>query len=706
MRIIATIGAIICMVLALCWKMLPAPDRLEAVPAVQGGCAPTSSPFLQADASVQGAISYCESGDSSTGILVLNIPAGTLDRFELVVAGYVDGENVKLRLHPADDSSAAMSLNQTAAERWSPVTLNIPDQWKRIDLTATVEDRGQAHTQWAGVGLLPLKPPTASRGLAIGLLSLVVVLALLARHLQSPRDRPSILDRGPTGLALLATFLIGYHLYSGDIAGVWVHPDESIPIKVMEAMHARGDLDTDFAKADLPVFADFRYNFSGYILAAYASAEIISPKAFASERSLLKHLLNVSRWSAAATLVLCLLLLLRHTNPVYAVIGTALVAIVPQLYQDAHYARLESLSTLLTTLIFALATLKPDRIRHQHMLMATIGLLAGILTTIKFTYVIFLLFCVISAIPMLPRSHGIGARVKPLVLHGVWSALGFVAGFCIASPSIIADLPGFVAGIQALNNQYGGGHPPHGFPSPSMSKQVGLIAGYYSATIGLPLLALHIVGYARNLLAPAKYALGGVLAITLLGFLFQEVFFERNFSPFLPGFILIAVIGLANVEHWLLPLLPERRWALPALRSVLALVLVLCGWTSFSVTSRLAPHFSAESLSALGRAHSRTLNGIVQDVGAVRVKQIGFPEVVASTFPEPAPECVLYEGISYNDGWSEKYYRQLEQRGFHLVKRMASDFDEVPVSTLNVYHSPTELLYLDPAQCHGKGSLP
>ncbi|GAB3048141.1 hypothetical protein [Stenotrophomonas tumulicola] len=704
MRIVTTIGAVVCIALALCWKLLPAHDGLESAAALQGGCPPSTSPYLQADANVKGAITYCEAGDAATGTLVMHIPAGTLDNFGLVVAGYVDGKDVSLNLQPTGGSSAAMSLQQRAAERWTPVALDIPDPWKGTDLTATLQDRGEQHAQWAGLGLVPLKQGAhADRGVAIALLCLAVVLALLARRARPASGPVGIINHMPMAVAMLATLLIGGHLYRGDIAGIWVHPDESIPVKVMEAMHGRGDLDTDFAKADLPVFADFRYNFSGYILAAYASAKVLSPDAFASEPALLKHLLDLSRWSAAATLVLCLLLLLRHTNALYAVIGTTLIAIVPQLYQDAHYARLESLSTLLATLVFALATLKPIRERNRHLLMAAIGLLAGMLTTIKFTYVIFLLFCIVSAMPMLPRSGDMAARVKPLLLHGLWSALGFVAGFCIASPSIVVDLAGFIAGIQALNNQYGGGHPPHGFPSPSMGKQVGLIAGYYSATIGLPLLVLHLAGYSRGVLAPAKYALGGVLGITLLAFLFQEVFFERNFGPFLPGFILVSVIGIVNIEHWLLHVLPERNWMLPALRLALAVALAFCGWTALSVTSRLAPHFSAESLSAMDRAHARKLDAYVHEFGAAGIKQIGFPDIMASTFPQPAGECELYQGIHYNDGWSKNYYHQLEQRGFRLVARMASDFDEVPVSTLNVYHSPTMLLYYAPAGCSREG---
>ncbi|HEL3196713.1 TPA: hypothetical protein UMF74_003380 [Stenotrophomonas maltophilia] len=706
MRIITIVAAIICIALALCWKLLPAQGAAESAAVFDGGCLPSSSPYLQANASVKGAITYCEIGDAATGTLVMRIPAGTLDSFDLVVAGYVDGKNVSLALQPVDDSSPAIHLQQAPAEQWTAAALQIPEPWKSIDLTATLQDRGNQHAQWGGVGLVPIRPAVhAHRSVAVALLCLALALALLARHAGAASNPSSTINRVSVATALLATVLIGGHLYRGDIAGIWVHPDESIPVKVMEGMHERGDLDTDFAKADLPIFADFRYNFSGYILAAYASAEVFSPESFSSEPALLKHLLDLSRWSAAATLALCLLLLLRHTNALYAAIGTALIAIVPQLYQDAHYARLESLSTLLATLVFALATLKPVRERHRHLLMAGIGLLAGVLTTIKFTYVIFLLFCIASAIPMLPRSGGVAMRIKALLVHGLWSALGFTAGFCIASPSIVVDLGGFIAGIQALNNQYGGGHPPHGFPSPSVEKQIGLIAGYYSATIGLPLLVLHLAGYARGLLAPAKYALGGVAGITLLAFLFQDVFFERNFSPFLPCFILISVAGMANIEHWMLRILPERNWIPAALRLLLAAVLAFCGWTALSVTSRLAPHFSAESLSTMDRDHARKLDGYVRDFGATGVRQIGFPDIMGSAFPQPAGECVLYQGIHYNDGWSESYYHQLEQRGFRLVARMASDFDEVPVSTLNVYHSPTMLLYYSPADCPREGAL-
>lgn len=123
MRIVTTIGAVVCIALALCWKLLPAHAGLESAAALQEGCPPSTSPYLHADANVKGALTYCEAGDAATG---------------------------------------------TAAERWTPVALDIPDPWERTNLTATLQDRGVQRAQWAGLRLVPLKQGAhADRGVAI-----------------------------------------------------------------------------------------------------------------------------------------------------------------------------------------------------------------------------------------------------------------------------------------------------------------------------------------------------------------------------------------------------------------------------------------------------------------------------------------------------------------------------------------------------------
>ncbi|WP_313142020.1 hypothetical protein [Stenotrophomonas sp.] len=703
MRMFATVAAAACLALALGWSLLPVPAPAAPVSTVDGGCSPSRSPYLQSAAAPGGAaISYCNGGDAATASLSLRIPAGTLERQDIVVAGYIDGTHVRMTLQPADASAAPILVQQTVGERWLPVAVEIPAAWKGQPLVATLDDEGRGFSQWAGMALSPKAQKRAAQGRTVpwALLVLAAVLALVARQASPPPERSGPRHALVMATLLVSTLLLGNQFYRGDIAGIWTHPDEEIPIKVMESMHAHGDLNTDFARADLPVFSEFRYNFSGYILAAYASARVFAPAAFNSPHDLLEHLLALSRWCSAATLALCLLVLLRHANALFAVVGTVLVALVPQLYQDAHYARLEPLSTLLATLAFALMTLSPQQERARIVLLAVLGGLAGALTTIKFTYVIYLLFCVVSALPMLPAEGPLLQRLRPLVRYGVVSALGFVAGFWVASPSIVADLPGFLAGIKALDNQYGGGHPPHGFIEPSLPKQVGLIASYYAATLGVPLVVLHLAGYARATLAPAKYAFGGVMFITLLAFLTQQVFFERNFSPFLPCFIIIAVVGLANIEHGL------KQWAglqpgkgATALRLLLAALLLASGWNAWSVTQRLAPHFSASALITSNQAQANAVRGAAARLGADRIEQITYPAILGLQLPAAQDGCVLYQGISYNDDWSARYYGQLEAAGLKLAARIGSDFDDLPINTLHTYHSSSTLLYYDPFRC-------
>jgi len=693
-----------CLLLALLlWIRPPVPGLAQGVAAPDGGCPASVSPFLRTGPDIhRAAISYCAEGDGTQGMIEMRLPADPAARPQLAVAGYIDGEAVRLRIAP-EEGGESLYVIQQAGEQWQPVNIRVPERWAGRALRVELEDRGTGLRQWAGIGLLREPGHLDATIMALLLASLLLGASALSSTAGDGTGTPCrrARVRRTVSLALLAASvaLLGARLYQGDVAGVWHHPDQAIPVKVMVAMHEHGDLDTDWARADLPEFHAFRYNFSGYIQAAYLTIKAVAPAAFDNELDLLQCLLEFSRWSAALTLALCFLLLLRKLGVGYALAGVLLVATSPQFLQDAHYARPEPWSTLLATVAFALACLAPRQRRGQYALLAALGMIAGLLTTVKFTYAVFTLYCVAVAWQPARQAPGLARQLQQLGMSGGVSLAGFVFGICLGSPAIVADLPGFLAGIQALDHQYGGGHPPFGPMTHGLVPQWHWITGYYLATLGLPLVVLHVLGYFRASLAPAKAGFLVIFAITFGAFLLQSVFFERNLTALVPAFMMVAVAGAANIERFVSARLQLQR---PLAHTLLHLacvgLLVLAGAWGMSVSVRLMPYFDRIQLQRLLDERTERLQGIAAGIAAVRTEVITFPRILANDFPSPSTYCVLFIGTSFNDEWSRRYYSQMDQ-SFIRIGRIASDFDDVPAGTLHTYHSPAYELFASRPEC-------
>jgi len=693
-----------CLLVALLlWIRPPVPGLPQGAGGPDGGCAASASPFLRTGTDIHhAAVTYCAGGDATRGSISLRLPADPAARPQLAVAGYIDGEAVRLRIAP-EDGGESLYVIQQAGEQWQPLNIRVPESWSGRPLRVELDDQGTGFRQWAGIGLLREPGHLDSTITALLLASLLLGVFALPPTTGDGTVMPcrKARVRRTASLVFLAASvaLLGARLYQGDVAGVWHHPDQAIPVKVMVAMHEHGDLNTDWARADLPEFHAFRYNFSGYIQAAYLAIHAVAPAAFDNELDLLHCLLEFSRWSAALTLVLCFLLLLRTLGAGYALAGVLLVATAPQFLQDAHYARPEPWSTLLATLAFALACLAPRQRRGQYALLAALGMIAGLLTTVKFTYAVFTLYCVAVAWQPARQAPGLARQLQQLGMSGGVSLAGFVFGICLGSPAIVADLPGFLAGIQALDHQYGGGHPPFGPMTHGLVAQWHWITGYYLATLGLPLVVLHVLGYFRASLAPAKAGFLAVFAITFGAFLVQSVFFERNLTALVPAFMMIAVAGAANIERFAAARLALQR---PLARRLLHLacvgLLVLAGAWGMSVSARLVPYFDRIQLQQMLDERTDRLQGIAAEMGAVRTEVITFPQVLGMDLPPPSTDCVLFIGTSFNDDWSRRYYSQMDQ-SFIRIGRIASDFDDVPTGTLHIYHSPAYELFATRPAC-------
>jgi hypothetical protein len=509
------------------------------------------------------------------------------------------------------------------------------------------------------------------------------------------------------GMVLLALSLLvaGNAVYRNKTTGLWQHPDQLIPLRVLQAMHAGDSLDTDWAKTSMPEhFREFRYNFSGYLLLARLATVPMGDAAYASDTSLSEALLRVSRVASALTLVLVFWILARTCGPLVGLAGAIAAMAIPQLLQDANYVRPEAVSTLLFTLGFGLACLRPRHRCGLWMLMLGLSGLAGFLASIKFTYAVAGLLVVPSALRLMADPdpmHGRGARTRMIALPIVILGAG-LAGFAAGAPGAIADPAGYLQGLQALRHQYGSGHPPHGRMQPGVLAQAAHIGHYYLAVLGVPMLLLHLAGYAGRALSPAKFVYGAIALLTIAGFLAQNVFFERNFSILLPAFVIVSALGAHNAMLVLTRRLPAFRGRRAALQAAAALLVVASALPAAGTTARLAPLFRREGITAF-REHveAREADARARS-GAATVLRIPYGDVHALRYPDAAT-CTLFVADTYADDWSRRYFEQLPMR-FVEVAQLPSLFAGIPTSTLHTYHSAHTVMFVDRNQCPRSGA--
>lgn len=713
------------LVLSLAVYLHRAPDSLvgiDAPPSTSGGCAPSSSPYLKQDRAVlTSAISFCAKGDADTGTVLLKIPANALAANRLVVAGYLDGRAVRLSIRRSGPSPP-ISIVVRAGEAWLDVTHRIPEAWRAEPMEARLDDFGTAHTQWGGIGLLGGRPADRSEPAPMLLLACFLFGMALLAPTAPPSSGTAAVSGGALGLAgprhwppmvigalvVLALGTAFYHTPSPRTNFTPPpHPDQIIPVKVMQSMRLRGDWDTDWGRADLPTrFLGFGYNFSGYILSSYLLIDNLSPRSINDDRLLAQRLRTLSCGYSALTLAICFLLLASQLNLGYAFAGTLAVSLIPQLVQDAHYVRPEALSTLLFTGCFALSAWRPRAPLLRWLTLAVVAGMCGFLASIKFTYAVAGIFAPVAALPLL-GENGIRTSKSP-TLFGIAALIvaAFLAGFAIGAPRAIANLPTYMQGVAALNQQYGGGHPPHMTMRGGTAGQAWLIWSYYTAVLGIPALLLHLVGYRGKRLAPSKFAYAAVLAFTVAGFLTQKVFFERNFSLLLPTFIVIAMLGIANVQEWVARFVPPRNSAgRIALAAIAAVLFVSVLYRSMPITLRLFRHFTPAGQAEVEHKRDGAVQASKESIGATRVEWLPYRQVHAGKYPEPGGECVLYGVFTYNDDWSALYLRRMPAR-LRVLGHVPSDFGSIPVSTLHIYHSPAIYLFADEQVCPASRTIP
>jgi hypothetical protein len=304
-----------------------------------------------------------------------------------------------------------------------------------------------------------------------------------------------------------------------------------------------------------------------------------------------------------------------------------------------------------------------------------------------------------AAFPLLDERGMRGTPTHRLFGIAVTVTTAFLTGFAMGAPHAILNLSAYLQGVAALKHQYGGGHPPHMAMRGGIAGQAWLISTYYAAVLGAPAVLLHVAGYGGNRLAPSKFAYVVILTFTMAGFLMQKVFFERNFSPLLPVFVFIAMLGISNMQRWAKPLAPATASARHiALAAIASMLFASTLYRSLPVTLKLSRHFTPTWQAETNQRRDAFVQGWKALVGAARVEWLPYGLIFRGKYPDKNTECVLYGFIAYNDDWSNRYVRRMPA-SLHVLDRLPSDFNGIPVSTLHAYHSPTIYLFADNRAC-------
>jgi hypothetical protein len=429
-----------------------------------------------------------------------------------------------------------------------------------------------------------------------------------------------------------------------NLSDVMLNIDELIPVKVSEAMAARGDLDPNWKFGDLPWFWNRdQYNFYFYNIVAHG-------------------VLTIGSWVGAAPLPA-----LRLANVVFQLfalgfaidalrrlgagtfgmaVGGALLTVAPGLVQDAGMARPESLIYLIAAVQVWILTLRLPEVKRALLF----GLLLGIGGAIKVTYALT------GSLLVVVWVLSWGERRRWL-LGAVAVAAGAALGFVAAAPHAYIGPGVFMRGLAALAETYNTGLPPHSLPQFDPVRQALWIAAYFLQLYGPVLLA----ALAAPLLLQGRprHVAIAVIVFALLVFIYfvgKPVFFERNFSHVLIPLLLIAGLAVTALRSF--------TWRVAA---AAALVLYMGYW---SVQIALATH----DRDAVARFEAAN--------GLAPTERLPFDTPPDRKVPERCDTVAL---IDHNDPWTADFLAQLEAEGFHPIARYRGRFSPLVTSTLHTY---------------------
>lgn len=487
-------------------------------------------------------------------------------------------------------------------------------------------------------------------------------------------------------IALGLVVIVGVALRLAYYDGPHAHPDEPITFEVVGHMRQSGDWDTNWANV-AKLDANYRYdqyNFSSYLYANFWFYRFVKvlpgTLAWRSEAGGFWVYRFLSVLLAALVLVPAWWIGRRLGGFAVGAGAVAFTSVSVLLVQDAHYARPEAFTTLLT--LVAVVLCWPRARLSASAVLAGAGVI-GLLIACK---VSMLALAWLPLVPVLACWRDGGARRYGLIAA---TPLGLAAGFALGAPGAVAHPAAFLNGVKYLTNQYGGLHPPH---SHMDGRPVAdLLGGYFVGTLGWPLLiaggiGLGVLAWRRRWAELAL--LGGPVVFFGAYFSTRSVFFERNLSHVLPLGLILAALGAVTLGRGIAARMRLQAWVpVGALLLGLAIPPARVTWSLLNEFSGANSRVRQEFLARVQAEHpgARLLDTALLGWDISRLAEL----FRTDTTP------VLLRATDYNDEWSETVPPQLMQRfEMRLIAEDPSHFANIPVCTLHTYHSTRARYYL------------
>ncbi|MBA3232243.1 MAG: phospholipid carrier-dependent glycosyltransferase [Acidobacteria bacterium] len=234
----------------------------------------------------------------------------------------------------------------------------------------------------------------------------------------------------------------------------------------------------------------------------------------------------------------------------HALFAATLMAVIPLHVRESHYVLTDVPVTFFVALAFVL-TLRASE--HQRaMSFAWAGAAAGLAAATKYTGGIVLV------LPLLAAWMSPGT--KPSRLSAALGVLGgCLAGYLLAAPYTVLDLPAFLNGYAKLAGSYAGGSPEPGWPISFKHLQNSL---KWPATIAV--LSGLVFGIVRAIRGPGRVRWTIAVVFPVLYFWFvsrQALIFGRYLLPLLPFVCVLAgaavVSGVSLLRRYEIPRRPR-----------------------------------------------------------------------------------------------------------------------------------------------------
>jgi hypothetical protein len=449
--------------------------------------------------------------------------------------------------------------------------------------------------------------------------------------------------------------------------------DEDITSGVHLQMDREGRPNTNMSTAGLPWAPAAQYNFSSYLLAtkvALAGVFALAPPHGDPAMPIIRAVRALGALMTAAAGLFLFLYARRQLGTPAAVTAAALFALSPQIFSESLIARPEPFILLLANASLYLTTrLRPDAGNGR--IAVGLGVLQGLLVACKVT------LAVVAGQIALLAVIALGWPVRRLPSLAGLFALGAAAGFVAGLPYFLVDLPGYLTGLRALQEQYAGVHLPFGRPFDSLAGRslfaVRLLADLNGGAVLLAALAGAAL-WARRQPATALVLCGPALVMTGY-FAVNPVLFERNFTHCLPVLFLAASLVVQTVWQ-----------ARPRLAAVLALLLLaqpawLWGRLAFDVVP---------GNRARGAAAEAALAGWAQRLGGPALSTMALDSAMADRIAaEVASSDIAVLRIDdYNDPFTAAAVAELvERHGFSVLERRPSPLADIAQSELHAHHA-------------------